>query len=397
MISAGVQTSRIIFTNNIIENNQLSLSNDKVLANFTSSFAKISNNKFTGNTTGGIISWNGAGNSASAELKRNLISGNILDDSFEDGINMQGKTRVTVSENEISTDLSSPDSYPVFINLRCSGNMKHACAQGEVHFLNNRIYNVNAQDAISIGAFNNTVLCGAPKGGIIYFSGNIIHDTTGRISFDTLETSFSNNLLYDNSEPVVGASYWAHFMGIRGTFIPLLNSTFANNQGDIWVTYRTGAGAITSNIEINNSIFWNSPLAGYMGGSPASWYDGKVYYSNLASGISNTCSGTPGDCENIYDQDPWFVNSATGDLHLLAASPCIDKGDPSSSKNDPENLANPGFALDPPSKNTVRNDMGAYGGPGAINVGVPAIFLDDPGTVDIREDIIGTYAPVGPQ
>ncbi len=48
-------------------------------------------------------------------------------------------------------------------------------------------------------------------------------------------------------------------------------------------------------------------------------------------------------------------------FYLSATSPCIDKGHPDESYNDPEDPNNPGFAL-LPAKGTVRNDMGAFGG-----------------------------------
>ena len=50
--------------------------------------------------------------------------------------------------------------------------------------------------------------------------------------------------------------------------------------------------------------------------------------------------------------DPGFVGAAWGDLHLQAASPCVDAGDPAS-----------GFDLEP-EPNGCRANMGAYGGTG---------------------------------
>jgi len=50
--------------------------------------------------------------------------------------------------------------------------------------------------------------------------------------------------------------------------------------------------------------------------------------------------------------DPLFVDPNNGDYHLQANSPCRDTGAPEISFNDPDG---------------TRNDMGAYGGPGAID------------------------------
>ena len=48
--------------------------------------------------------------------------------------------------------------------------------------------------------------------------------------------------------------------------------------------------------------------------------------------------------------------------YLNDDSPCIDSGDPASQYNDPEDPSSAGNALWP-SKGTIRNDIGAYGGP----------------------------------
>ncbi len=73
------------------------------------------------------------------------------------------------------------------------------------------------------------------------------------------------------------------------------------------------------------------------------------------------------------DANPLFADSTNGDYHLQDTSPCKDTGNQASQYNDPEDPNPPsGRALDPPSKGTVRNDMGAYGGPDAGIVGATA-------------------------
>ena len=77
---------------------------------------------------------------------------------------------------------------------------------------------------------------------------------------------------------------------------------------------------------------------------------------------SNVQNGWPG-MGNI-DDDPLFTAGPLSDYHLSPGSPCIDAGNPDPDYNDPEDPANPGYALWP-ALGTVSNDMGAYGGGGS--------------------------------
>lgn len=78
-----------------------------------------------------------------------------------------------------------------------------------------------------------------------------------------------------------------------------------------------------------------------------------VTYSNIQGGYVGN--------GNI-NINPFFVDLTNTNFLLQANSPCIDAGNPDSLYNDPENPNNPGFALYP-AQGTIRNDMGAYGGP----------------------------------
>ncbi len=91
---------------------------------------------------------------------------------------------------------------------------------------------------------------------------------------------------------------------------------------------------------ITNCIFWGNTPYG-IGGSPT------VSYSDVQGGYIG---------EGNIDADPLFVGE--GDYRLVEGSPCIDAGNPAPSYND---------LCFPPSMGTERNDMGAYGGPGACD------------------------------
>jgi len=87
--------------------------------------------------------------------------------------------------------------------------------------------------------------------------------------------------------------------------------------------------------------------------SIGTWYGDDIYLSY--NGIY----------ENNSDLDPDFITEGNYQFLLNDESPCIDAGDPDEQYNDLEDPGNLGYALWP-SKGTVRNDMGAYGGPHAF-------------------------------
>ena len=80
----------------------------------------------------------------------------------------------------------------------------------------------------------------------------------------------------------------------------------------------------------------------------------EISYSDIQGGWQG---------EGNIDADPLFVDPDNADFHLQPNSPAIDAGNPDSQFNDIEDPNNHGFALFP-SQATVRNDMGAFGGPG---------------------------------
>ncbi len=81
---------------------------------------------------------------------------------------------------------------------------------------------------------------------------------------------------------------------------------------------------------------------------------------NFFDGFRNFPNETAGT--NPVYGDPLFVDSLRIDYHLKATSPCIDKGHPDQVYNDPSDPNKPGCALYP-AQGTLRNDLGAYGGP----------------------------------
>lgn len=88
---------------------------------------------------------------------------------------------------------------------------------------------------------------------------------------------------------------------------------------------------------------------GGYGSNGGSRCGGDIVYSNLQGNASGNYDCTPLGTTNI-SQDPRFVSAATGNYQLRADSPCINAGRPSASESDPDG---------------TRNNLGAWGGPGA--------------------------------
>ena len=112
-----------------------------------------------------------------------------------------------------------------------------------------------------------------------------------------------------------------------------------------------GSGAYLSNNRVTNCIIWGNAATQ---SAPAislndtsGWPPSVIAYSDVQGGFSGT--------GNI-NSDPLFVNQSTGNLHLTAGSPCINKGITASSS-----VSFPATDLDGGSRVIgSASDMGAY-------------------------------------
>jgi hypothetical protein len=127
----------------------------------------------------------------------------------------------------------------------------------------------------------------------------------------------------------------------------LANNTIFGNSATI-----SGGGVKTLGVtlQILNFIIWGNtaPDGAQISGSA------DVHYSDIEGGWAGT--------GNI-DANPRLLGPY---LFLKAKSPCIDAGNPDPMYDDPENMARPGYAQWP-AMGMLRNDMGAYGGPGVAD------------------------------
>ncbi len=217
---------------------------------------------------------------------------------------------------------------------------------------NNIIINneaINKNGVVSSGGGG--IRCGDSDAKII---NNVIMNNKGHygagIVINYAKCTIKNNIIAYNSggEDFGGGGIWCYSVG--PTIIE--NNTIYKNV----VNNNSGGGIYVWNTQIHakNNIVWeNTQTSGgqiYLRGTASS---STVEYSDIQGGMTG---------EGNIDSDPLFD---TTHFILTTNSPCVDAGDTSSIYNDPEDTLNERNALFP-SLGTIRNDMGAYGGPNRI-------------------------------
>ena len=209
-------------------------------------------------------------------------------------------------------------------------------------------------------AINRTGLASAGGGGIRSGDGspkilnNIIKDNKGRygggIVLNWCNPTIRNNVVVGNSggEDYGGGGIWLN-KGLGGLRI-IENNTIINNHSS-----SDGGGILmyngTTAIIRNNIIFDNTANT-----SP------QISVRSGAS-ITATFNDIEGGWTGIGNLDADPLIDSVSYMLFIENSPCIDNGNPEPGYNDPEDSATPGLAGFP-SLGTVRNDMGAFGGPG---------------------------------
>ncbi|MGD0591939.1 MAG: right-handed parallel beta-helix repeat-containing protein [Bacteroidota bacterium] len=154
-----------------------------------------------------------------------------------------------------------------------------------------------------------------------------------------------NNIIYHNTTVIQGGGVII-FQAPQNSAI-VENNIIAGNVSttsaaggiSIWVT-----DATTIPVVKNNIVWGNRQAAG-----------GQIDYPQYITSYNDVEDYSSGTNIAVFPQ------LQEGSFLLSPTSPCIDAGDPSALYNDIENPSNLGMAL-PPSKGTVRNDIGAYGG-----------------------------------
>lgn len=202
--------------------------------------------------------------------------------------------------------------------------------------------------------FNNIITNNSAR----YGAGIVLNYTGGE---------YRNNVIFKNfgsRDFGSGSAMWINSVFSRPKIIEnntlVLNTAITGTAG----MYGNGTQAI-----VRNNIIWKntSTTSVQISGSGL-----QVRYCDVQGGFSGA--------GNI-NADPDFDST---NYYLKSNSPCTDKGDSSLIYNDPEDPMNPGLAKWP-SRGTVRNDIGAYGGPGCKVIANTVVGINNRGNDLIPE------------
>lgn len=130
--------------------------------------------------------------------------------------------------------------------------------------------------------------------------------------------------------------------------VALDNPNLGPNSGKGGGVYIYG----NSNATVRNNIIWENHSAAPVSGLTIEGANVAVEYNTVMGGFTG---------KGNINVDPQFADSS---FLLQSDSPCVDAGDSSAQFHDPHFGINPELAV-APSQGTKKNDMGAYGGPGA--------------------------------
>jgi len=210
--------------------------------------------------------------------------------------------------------------------------------------------------------FKDFTVTGAISGGGMPGGGGIFCNSgaSPEITNNRFEGNDFGIVTWNGSNPGVHNNVVEHntYYGIDISSTPtVINNTIAFNV--IGIDDGGGYGPVVmNNIVTNNSRY----------GVYAVGLQPQLTYNDVWGNDTNYRNCSPGaGCDS---SDPTFADTAARDFHIQPGSPCINAGNPAPQYNDPDG---------------TRNDMGAYGGPGAPAV-LPQATLLVPRMNELRAD-----------
>lgn len=171
------------------------------------------------------------------------------------------------------------------------------------------------------------------------------------------EVLLKNSDISGNTASYVGGGFYSSFVPAS-----LVNCKVNTNNSAGYGAgfYAEGSGAAAK--FINCTLAGNNYYAIYMGSSQPAYVTNSVLFYNysggaqIAGGVAVSYSNVQGGIQPGTGNISFNPSLDPASFELLPGSVCIDSGHPAAAFND---------TCLPPSKGGVRNDLGAYGGPGA--------------------------------
>ncbi|MBS1517762.1 MAG: T9SS type A sorting domain-containing protein [Bacteroidetes bacterium] len=207
------------------------------------------------------------------------------------------------------------------------------------------------------------------------FHNNIVTNNTGfygaGVVLNYTGGEYYNNLIFKNYGSNVfgsGSGIW-----LNGSFtrpVTITNNTIVSNTSINGTPGVYGFGSVVATMR--NNIIWGntSPNNAQITGG-----NFTVRYCNVQNGYNGA-----GNINANPDFD-------TTNYYLRSTSPCVDKGDSSVIYNDPADPGNPSNAKWP-ARGTLRNDLGAYGGPGSATIANSIVGIGSQNLMTLPDNFI---------
>ncbi len=211
-------------------------------------------------------------------------------------------------------------------------------------------YNIIRDNQCVTGGIANSTGGGGVRigDGYVRFFNNIVMNNTSKygagVVLNYTGGEYRNNIIaknYGSNQFGAGAGVWMNNTFTRPRVLENNTIVFNTSLSQTPGVYNS-LGATTA----RNNIVWGNT------GGNGSQFSGPqmiITYCNVQGGFAGAGN---------MNSEPLFDST---NYYLQASSPCIDKGDSSTIYNDPADPLNPSQAKWP-SRGTLRNDIGAYGG-----------------------------------